>query len=142
MKGLDGAIIDADVMRLTALESSDYRAFDVRVAGSSALLVAKVHKISERHGTDRQTDKDALDVLRLLRGTETGDLADRWQKLLTDKRSEGVARSGLALLEAQFAKRGGIGVEMAIRSAGVLADPAEIAASCEALAADLLGAIK
>jgi hypothetical protein len=84
-------------MRLTALESSDNRAFDVRVAGSSALLVAKVHKISERHGTDRQTDKDALDVLRLLRGTETGDLADRWQKLLTDKRSEEVARSGLAL---------------------------------------------
>jgi hypothetical protein len=142
VKGLDGAIIDADVMRLTALESSDTRALQVRVAGSSALVVAKVHKISERHGTDRQTDKDALDVLRLLRGTETDDLADRWQKLLTDKRSEQAARSGLALLEAQFAKRGGIGVEMAIRSAGVLADPGEIAASCEALAADLLAAIK
>jgi hypothetical protein len=48
----------------------------------------------------------------------------------------------LALLETQFAKRGGIGVEMAVRSAGVLADPGEIAASCEALAADLLAAIK
>jgi hypothetical protein len=58
------------------------------------------------------------------------------------ERSEQVARSGLALLEAQFTKRGGIGVEMAIRSAGVLADPGEIAASCEALAADLLAAIK
>lgn len=64
VKGLDGAIVDADVMRLAALEPSDTRAFDVRVAGPSALLVAKAHKIDERHGTGRQSDKDALDVLR------------------------------------------------------------------------------
>jgi hypothetical protein len=141
VKGLEGAVIDADTMRLAALETSDARAFDVRVAGPAALLVAKVHKISERHGTGRQSDKDALDVFRLLRGTETRDLASRWEKLLADKRSEETARAGRALLETQFAKRTGI-VEMAIRSAGVLADPAEIAAACEALAGDLLGALK
>lgn len=75
--GLEGAIGDADLMSLTALASTDTRAIDVRVAGPAALLVAKVHKISERHGTGRQSDKDALDVLRLLRGTETDDLATR-----------------------------------------------------------------
>lgn len=142
VKGLDGAIIDADVMRLAALDASDTRAFDVRVAGPSALLVAKVHKISERHGTGRQSDKDALDVLRLLRGIETDDLAARWGQLLANKRSEEAARLGRTLLEAQFAKRSGIGIEMAIRSAGALADPEEIAASCEALASDLLAALK
>jgi hypothetical protein len=142
VRGLDGAIVDADVMRLVALEASDSRAFDVRVAGPAALLVAKVHKISERHGTDRQSDKDALDVLRLLRGTQTDDLATRYTRLLGDRRSDEAARVGRTLLDAQFTKRTGIGVEMAIRSAGALADAEEIAASCEALASDLLAALK
>jgi hypothetical protein len=42
---------------------------------------------------------------------------------------------------AQFSARAGIGVEMAIRSAGPLADADEIAASCVVLARDLLGAL-
>ena len=95
VKGLEGAIIDAEVMRLAALDA-DTRTFDVRVAGPAALLVAKLHKISERHGTDRQSDKDALDVLRLLRGTETDDLAARYAKLLADRRSAEAARAGPA----------------------------------------------
>src|SRR3990170_972500 len=99
VKGLDGAIVDADLMHLTALEAADARAFDLRVAGPAALLVAKVHKISERHGTDRQSDKDALDVLRLLRGTETDDLARRYQRLLADPRSAEAAKTGQGLLE-------------------------------------------
>lgn len=142
VKGLDGAIVDADVMRLAALEANDARAFDVRVAGPAALVIAKIHKISERHGTDRQSDKDALDVLRLLRGVETNELAERWQKLLADERSEVAARTGRVLLEEQFSRPSGMGVEMAIRSAGALADAAEIAASCQALATDLLAALE
>jgi len=142
VRGLDGAIVDANVMKLAALEANDTRVFDLRVAGPSALLVAKVHKISDRQGTDWQTDKDALDVLRLLRGTETDDLAERYAKLLADKRSKEAARTGRDLLERQFAKRSGIGVEMAIRSAGVLANAEDIAAACEALASDLLAALK
>jgi hypothetical protein len=141
VRGLEGAIIDADVMRLPALDTSDTRTFDLRVAGPAALLVAKVHKISERQGTDRQSDKDALDVLRLLRGTETADLAARYGKLLTDKRSAESARVGRDFLRVQFVGRTGVGVAMAARSAGVLADAEEIAASCEALAGDLLAAL-
>ncbi|MGO9832985.1 MAG: GSU2403 family nucleotidyltransferase fold protein [Polyangiaceae bacterium] len=142
VRGLDGAIVDSDTMRLAALVATDARSLDVRVAGPAALLVAKVHKISERQGTDRQSDKDALDVLRLLRGTETDDLAARYAKLLADKRSEEAAKAARRLVEAQFAKRAGVGVEMAIRSVGALADAEEIAASCMALAGDLLAALK
>jgi hypothetical protein len=98
VKGLDGAIVDADVMRLAALEATDGRTFDVRIAGPAALLVAKVHKISERHGTDRQSDKDALDILRLLRGTGTDDLAQRYERLLADARSAEAAKFGQGLL--------------------------------------------
>jgi hypothetical protein len=142
VRGLDGAIVDADVMTLAALEESDQRSFEVRVAGPAALLVAKAHKINERKDTDRQSDKDALDVLRLLRGTETDELAARYERLLADKRSEEAAKTGRDLIDALFAKRAGIGVEMAIRSAGALADADEIAASCEALAGDLLAALR
>jgi hypothetical protein len=67
VRGLDGAVVDADVMKLAALEVSDMRVVDVRVAGPAALLVAKVHKLDDRKDSDRQSDKDALDVLRLLR---------------------------------------------------------------------------
>ncbi|MCU0659692.1 MAG: GSU2403 family nucleotidyltransferase fold protein [Polyangiaceae bacterium] len=141
VSGLDGAIVDADVMKLAALDAGDPRSFDIRVAGPAALLVAKAHKINDRQGTGRQSDKDALDVLRLLRGTETDDLAARYAKLLADKRSEEAAKTGRSLLEAQFAQRTGVGVEMAIRSAGALADADEIAASCQVLLGDLLLAL-
>ncbi|MBI5547437.1 MAG: hypothetical protein HY901_26440 [Deltaproteobacteria bacterium] len=139
--GLDGAIVDADVMRVGALDSADARFFDIRVAGPAALLIAKVHRIGERQGTGRQVDKDALDVLRLLRGTETPDLARRYERLLADTRSAEAANSGRSLLREQFATRRGPGVEMAVRSAGPLADAEELSASCEALAGDLLAAL-
>jgi hypothetical protein len=140
--GLDGAIVDADLMTLGALDIEDSRTVDVRVAGPAALLVSKVHKISERQGTNRLSDKDALDVVRLLRGTETDDLAARYEKLLADPRSADVARAGRDLFAGQFTKREHPGIQMAIRSAGVLADPDELAASCEALSSDLLAVLK
>ena len=138
VRGLEGVITDADTMSVAALDASDSRVFDIRVAGSAALLVAKVHKIQERAGTARSTDKDALDVLRLLRGTTTGDLAGRMRRLLADDTAGPVAEEALDLFRLQFAKRAGEGIEMAVRAAGVLGDPAEIAASCEVLAGDLL----
>lgn len=141
VKGLDGAIVDAELMTLRSLDAGDTRAIDVRVAGPAALLVAKAYKISERLGSTRQSDKDALDVLRLLRGTETSELADRYRKLLADARSKEAAVSALGLVRELFARRDGVGVEMAVRSVGALADADEIAASCEVLANDLLDAL-
>lgn len=142
VRGLDGAIVDADVMTLDALDENNSRAFDVRVAGPAALLVAKAHKINERQGTNRLSDKDALDVLRLLQGTETDELATRFAKLFADKRSAESAKVGRDLLASLFARRASLGIEMAIRSAGALANPDEITASCEALVGDLLVALK
>jgi hypothetical protein len=142
VNGLEGALVDADVLRVAALDPDDARHLNVRVAGSAALLVAKVHKIADRTDTDRLSDKDALDVLRLLRGTPTNELVRRFRGLLGDDRSAATAKVGRTLFEAQFAKRTGVGVEMAIRSAGPLADADEIAASCEVLAKDLLRSLE
>lgn len=142
VEGLDGALVDCDTMAIAALDASDKRRFEVRVAGPAALLVAKAHKINDRQGTARLSDKDALDVLRLLRGTDTNELASRYERLLADQRSAEAAQAGLKLIREQFGGRSGAGVEMVIRAAGPLADADELAASCEALAGDLLATLK
>jgi hypothetical protein len=83
--GLEGVVVDHDRMAIGAFENGDARSIETRVAGPAALLVAKVHKISERAGSPRQKDKDALDVLRLLRGTTSEDLAERLRRLQEDE---------------------------------------------------------
>ena len=138
VRGLEGVIADSDTMSVAGLDTSDGRSFDIRVAGSAALLVAKVHKIQDRTGTTRSTDKDALDVLRLLRGRTSGELAGRLRLLLADDTARPVTVEALDLLRSQFVNRAGEGIEMAVRAVGVLGDPAEIAASREVLAGDLL----
>lgn len=140
--GIEGALVDADVMRLEALDPSDKRYFDIRVAGAAALLVAKVHKIQDRTGTDRQSDKDALDVLRLLRGTALAELSLRFQNLLDNSRSSAVALAALDLLATQFGTRRSVGVQMAIQAAGVLMDGDELGASLVALVEDFLGEMR
>ncbi len=138
VRGLEGALVDFDVMRLTALDPADTRAVDLRVAGPAALLVAKLHKIAERAGTDRQEDKDALDVLRLLRGTETAPLCERFRRIVENPRSRQAATLGQALLLRLFGSATGEGVQMATRAADPLVGADEIGASSVALAQDLL----
>jgi len=141
-RGLEGALVDLAPMTITALDPADGRRFDLNVAGTAALVTAKVHKIQDRAGGRRAQDKDALDILRLLRGTTTEGLAERFRLLLADERSAEVAREALTLLHAQFVERPRIGIAMTLSAVGALADHAEIEASCEALASDLLRALQ
>lgn len=140
--GLEGALVDQDRVELGALSEDDKRVIDVKVAGPAALLVAKLIKIDDRRDTPRESDKDALDVARLLRGVDTPDLAERMDRLLADERSSKVAGRAVDLLESLFAHRSAGGIEMAIRSTGGLMDPDELAVSCELLARSLLEEIK
>lgn len=141
VRGLEGALVDADTMPLRSLERSDDRMFEMRVAGPAALLVAKVHKIAERRDSNRQSDKDALDVFRLLRGTESSDLARRLQRLLADGRSDEATRAALLHFRRQFGDRSAEGVRMILRAVGPLMDKEEVAASCALLARDLFEAL-
>jgi hypothetical protein len=142
VRGLAGALVDADLRPLASLETGDPRSFGLRIAGPAALLVAKLHKIQERSGTSRLNDKDALDVLRLLRGTPTENLAVRLRSVLADPRSGEVARLALPWLRELFGGRRGAGVDMALRSAGGLVDEAELRASSVTLVEDLLAALQ
>ena len=138
VQGLEGTLVDAEVMHLSSFEAEDSRTFDVLVAGPAGLLVAKLYKIRDRTKTSRESDKDALDIFRLLRGISTEVLVDRYKMILADSRSQNVAESALELLGQQFTSPTAVGVEMVLRAIGPLGDPEEISASCVILAADLL----
>ena len=57
-KGLEGALVDRRLTKITSLTPSVERSVAMLVAGPAALLVSKVHKIAERTGAgDRITDK-------------------------------------------------------------------------------------
>lgn len=137
--GLEAAVVDHSLVRLGALDAVDTRAFDVRVAGSAALLVAKLHKITERQDTpDRLQDKDGLDVLRLLRFAKTTHLASTLAKLAEDPVAGAATRRARSLLHQQLADRNDIGARMAVRACVGLEDEDAIAISCEVLSRRLL----
>lgn len=141
--GLEGTLVDHDEMDIAALRESDDRRLRVRVAGAAGLLVAKAFKIEERKAApDRLRDKDALDVLRLLRGTRLEELVERYRRMLGAEVSQAVAQQGLTYIEQLFREPTAAGARMAARAVGALEDPEEIAASCAALTDELLTAIR
>lgn len=141
-KGLEGAAVDRERSVITALDPSDDRAIEMWVAGPGALLVAKTHKIAERVGAmDRVRDKDALDVLRLLRGVETEELARRLAALRASDVAGAVTNEAIALFATLFGDPTAEGVLMAVRAAGDQEDPDTIAESMVALVSDLDGAL-
>jgi hypothetical protein len=140
VRGLEGAVVDADWLEIAALDPADLRVLRARVAGPAALLIAKLHKIDERRGGPRSNDKDALDVFRLLRGVPTEELAERMRAVLSDDRSRAAAERGLAMLRVLF-NRAGDGASMTARALEGLADEAEVRMSCEILAGDLFEAL-
>ena len=141
--GLEGALIDKDLQSVAALESGDSRSFEIHVAGPAALIVAKSIKIHERRDLpDRLSDKDALDVLRLLRAVDSREIAERMLRIEADDRANAVFASAFDLLPDLFGTPASLGCEMAVRATAGLEDPAEIAASLTALAAELIEAIE
>ena len=148
--GLELALVDNDVMGVDALDS-DPRSFQVRVAGVAALLVSKVHKVAERLDDPRRSDyiaKDALDMLRLLRGNDI----DATARVLSQARSaklgktEGTVATAIAatveqsliILGAEFSREDARGCALAGRAALGRDDPAVVAASLAALVERLL----
>lgn len=137
--GLEGALVDREERVVCSLVPEvDSRRAGVMVAGPAALVVAKVHKISERTGTPRSNDKDALDILRILQAIPTAELTRRWRLLIADARSAVVARRGLELLEQLFGTRGSEGAAMAARATRPLMDGDQVRLMCEVLCQTVL----
>lgn len=138
-RGLEAALVDNRVHTIAALESADRRVFEIAIAGPAALLVGKLHKIAERTSHPRrESDKDALDVLRLLQATSTDELAETVKTLLAGGSAREVTREAMTHLHNLFSTSAARGALMAARAAAPLENPEMTAASCAALASELL----
>lgn len=139
--GLEAAVVDNDVLPIPALEPEDGRIVKCRVAGSTALLIAKAHKIQDRldksDKPERIVDKDAADVYRLMQATPPDLVVATAANLLTDRRVAEPSRHGLELLRQQFGARRAPGIEMAVRSLRLGVPEDRIRAFCVAYVAAL-----
>lgn len=139
--GLEAGIIDRSPMTVDSLDG-DGRSAVINVAGSAALLVAKLHKLGERvDAPDRLNDKDAHDIYRLLVATETPDLAETMQRLHADEASQVATTQALGYLEQLFASADALGATMAGRAEEGVGQPDTVSASVSFLAQDLLSAL-
>ena len=104
--------------------------------------MAKLHKLADRTGereARRLKDKDALDVLRLLRAIPAERLAAGLRALAASGIAGDVTREGVMHLEVLFGATTAPGTAMVVRATQRLEDPDIMAASCAALVDELLG---
>lgn len=140
-KGLEATLVDRERRTIVALDSNDSRTREIWIAGPTALIVAKLHKIGERvEAQDRVRDKDALDLYRLFQAVPTDQLADGMRRLHAHPLSRDVTVEALVTLRTLFTQRDAEGVEMTVRAAGDPANSDVLRASMVALATDLLNA--
>lgn len=143
VRGLEGVLVDRERRQIAALEESDAREFEMYVAGPAALLIAKVFKLSERSDSPgRLVDKDALDVLRLLRAFEAKALAHRLERILADPRASTVAVEAIDGMRALFRDPASRGSRLAARAVEGVDDPEVVAASCAVLTDELLRTLR
>lgn len=143
-RGLEGALVDNEIHAIRAFGDGDPRAFNIRVAGPSALLVAKLHKIADRNQQaqgKRLADKDGLDVLRLLRTVDARRLAEGLHHLRQEPVSATVTGEAIGLLSELFGTERAVGAQMVVRATERLEDPEVIARSCAALTAEVLSLV-
>jgi hypothetical protein len=121
--GLEGALVDNSVVEIRSLDEGDARRVAVNVAGTTALIVAKLHKIRDRaEEPDRLTDKDGGDVVRLMLSSTPEETVERLGVLLGDPRSSEVTRQAIVLLDDLFGGPRTVGTQMAVRAlTGVMA---------------------
>jgi len=131
--GLEGSIIDHELIDVAALDDSDRRHFTVRVAGPAALIVAKVHKLRDRLAAgkaDRIADKDAADVYRIMLSVPVTEFLLRLRPLLDDETAAPVCGDAVGLLAQLFGARGAQGVRMAIDALRLAVPPERVADVC------------
>jgi hypothetical protein len=119
--GLEAAVVDNDPMVFTGVAHGDDRSLRINVAGAAALTVAKIHKIGDRLADtarpDRQTDKDAADLYRLIRATPIGVMIERLSFLRGNPTSGATVIEALDQLPELFGRPRSPGVQMAVRAA-------------------------
>ena len=142
--GLEAAVVDHAPMTIAALDPEDTRSVEMEVAGPAALLIAKLHKLGERRETpERQLDKDAHDIYRLLVAVDTGTLGTAIVGLRKNELAGGITDEAIVYLEQLFASGPEmLGSTMAGRAEELVGDPAVVSNAAATLAADLLALLQ
>jgi hypothetical protein len=140
--GLEAALVDNAPMTIRALDPGDDRETTVAVAGPTALLVSKLHKLGERRDQPgRLVDKDAHDIYRLFVATDPVAVARRLVELAADPFCGAATRTAIAYLRELFAGPTALGPTMAGRAEQLVGDPVVVGASAAVLAGDVIRAI-
>ncbi|MFT3944209.1 MAG: hypothetical protein QM705_10380 [Ancrocorticia sp.] len=142
-RGIEATLVDYDIQEIVSLDPRDNRRIPAKVAGPAALLVAKIHKITERlNSPTRLNDKDAHDSYRILSSSETFELRDRFLLLLDDDLSSEITMEAIKSLAVNFAAGPhAIGSEMAGRAETGVGDPQQVSLATAFLAEDVLQAL-
>jgi hypothetical protein len=140
VEGLGVAMEDHETRMISSLEPDvDARVVEVAVAGVSALLVAKAYKLGERLANpdrpDRQTLKDASDIIGLMIASDAYEVADTFGRLLIVPRVAQATQQGLRYVRQLFGVATAPGVQMAVQALTAVKDPDEIRALAPAYVA-------
>ncbi len=121
--GLEAVVADHSKIVIRSLEpEQDPRELMVPVAGTSALLVTKAHKLHDRirdfrsERQDRLKPKDAGDVLRLMQAEPPDRVGERLRRLSGDPAAGASVVSGVGYLQELFGRRGARGVDLAVQA--------------------------
>lgn len=143
--GLEAALVDNEALEISALDPADSRSTTVKVAGVAALIVAKIHKLSDRvtgNRSDRIKDKDAADVVRLMGAEKASSVAATLTDLSSHPDAGEVTRTAIDGFNQLFGTRAGAGIEMAARSLRTGMPEERVHAICLAYAEQLRKALR
>ncbi|MFV0532198.1 MAG: hypothetical protein ACK5MR_00920 [Cumulibacter sp.] len=150
-RGIEACLVDHALLSITALDPTDTRVINARVAGPAALIVAKTHKIAERLAardaavaaggkttSDRVKPKDAHDIYRIFQAIDTDLLADSIRALLRAEVCRTVTTESIKHLREMFNTRTAEGALLAGAAEAGVGDPDLVASSVALLTRDLL----
>lgn len=138
--GLEAALVENELMRITALDPADDRSAEARVAGLPALLIAKSHKIHDRIEAgieDRTYDKDASDIVRIMQSLAPAQMAAALAELRANPTAGNSTELGMSYFEELFGRRNGEGIAMARRALRVAMPEERVRAICLAYSGEL-----
>ena len=136
--GLEASLVDNDVQLITALDPADHRTIEVRVAGPTALIIAKLHKLHDRKDDEKRlADKDAGDVYRLMQATATSAVIATARTLLANPLAGESTRAALGYLDDLFSARARPGVVMAVRAMDPAVRAVQVEGICAAFVRDV-----
>jgi hypothetical protein len=141
--GLEAALVENKLMRITALDPTDDRSAEARVAGLPALLIAKSYKIHDRieEGIkDRTYDKDASDIVRIMQSVPAGPMTAALGELRENPAAGASTELGITYFEELFGRRNDEGIAMAIRALRLAMPEERVRAICLAYSAELRAA--